>query len=226
MPASVDLFSNYGFSTILGGAGGSGTPLGSGDTSLLLPTGDGAKFPSPDANDPFMVQLGQTGNIGPPGPHELVKCTARSADTLTIVRGQELTTAQAFAVGTGVTQVLTNGNMVNLWKASPQVFNVRAFGAKGDGTTDDTTAIQNAITAAAAAGGTVYLPFGVYKITAMLQLGNGTTGGASTQNGIRVRGDGMFATTIKWGGAASGQMALVAGICQGNSFGDLTLLDG
>lgn len=48
--------------------------------------------------------------------------------------------------------------------ASPlDVFNIRDFGAKADGTTLDTAAIQRAINAAAAAGGgTVYLPAGRY----------------------------------------------------------------
>jgi len=42
-------------------------------------------------------------------------------------------------------------------------FNVKAYGAKGDGSTDDTGAVQRAITAAiAAGGGTVFLPPGVY----------------------------------------------------------------
>ncbi len=110
MPASVDTFSNYGISTILGGAGGSGTQLGAADTSLLLPTGNGNNFPI--SGPPFMVQLGTVS-----GTHELVKCTARSADTLTIVRGQENTSAQIWPVGTPVQQVVTNGNMVDLWKA-------------------------------------------------------------------------------------------------------------
>lgn len=48
-------------------------------------------------------------------------------------------------------------------------FNVKAFGATGNGTTDDTTAIQNALNAAAAAGGgTVYIPTGVYVLSAAL----------------------------------------------------------
>jgi hypothetical protein len=43
--------------------------------------------------------------------------------------------------------------------------NVRDYGAKGDGVTDDTAAINAAITAAnAKGGGTVYVPDGIYKI--------------------------------------------------------------
>ncbi len=45
--------------------------------------------------------------------------------------------------------------------------NVRQFGAKGDGKTDDTKPIQTAIDAAAARGGAVFLPPGVYRSAAL-----------------------------------------------------------
>jgi polygalacturonase len=42
------------------------------------------------------------------------------------------------------------------------VFDVRSFGAVGDGKTIDSPAINRAIEAAGANGGTVYVPAGVY----------------------------------------------------------------
>lgn len=55
-----------------------------------------------------------------------------------------------------------------------QVFNVQTFGAVGNGTADDTTAVQNTINAVnLAGGGTVYFPHGVYKISTALTIYTG-----------------------------------------------------
>lgn len=45
--------------------------------------------------------------------------------------------------------------------------NVKRFGAKGDGKTDDTAAIQKAIDETRARGGTIYLPPGTYRIRSL-----------------------------------------------------------
>jgi polygalacturonase len=61
--------------------------------------------------------------------------------------------------------------------SSPSVsktFNVADFGAKGDGTTDDTAAIQKALNAASAAKGTVTFAQGTY-MTGALFIGSNTT---------------------------------------------------
>jgi hypothetical protein len=60
--------------------------------------------------------------------------------------------------------------LVVLHAAEPRVFDITAFGAKGDGTTLNTSAIQNAIDAChAAGGGTVMVPSGVF-VTGSLRL--------------------------------------------------------
>lgn len=53
--------------------------------------------------------------------------------------------------------------------------NVTEYGAKGDGVTDDTTAIQSALAACQASGGIVYFPVGSYLVTASLLFYSNTT---------------------------------------------------
>ncbi|KRK51909.1 glycosyl hydrolase family 28-related protein [Companilactobacillus kimchii] len=81
------------------------------------------------------------------------------------------------------------------------------YSAKGDGTTDDTASIQNAINAAHTdGGGTVFFPVGTYLITAVLTIYSNTTlqgaaQGATSivQNGIpaHIYGKDVSFVTIK-----------------------------
>ena len=50
------------------------------------------------------------------------------------------------------------------------VISVRAFGTKGDGLTDDTTSIQNALNEAGKLGGRVYLPPAKYVVRGSLSI--------------------------------------------------------
>lgn len=49
-------------------------------------------------------------------------------------------------------------------------FNVRAFGAVGDGVVDDTAAITNTIAALPASGGVIVFPCGIYRITSTITV--------------------------------------------------------
>ena len=64
------------------------------ETSITLTTGQGARFPSLGAGDYFYATLIDTSNN-----LEIVKCTARSTDVLTVTRAQESTTARAYSAG-------------------------------------------------------------------------------------------------------------------------------
>lgn len=78
-------------------------------------------------------------------------------------------------------QVLINSTATNISTAlaglSGMFYNVKdpAYGAEGDGSTDDTAAIQAAIDAAEVGGGVVFFPPGTYKITDSLTIENDLT---------------------------------------------------
>lgn len=101
-----------------------------------------------------------------------------------------------------VSQSVTQSAVINV-KADP-------YGAKGDGVTDDTAAIQAAIDAAFVAGGVeVYLPAGNYRIA--------TSGGLTLRSGVTLDGAGPGATVIQqavwgtWGSLGLGPIISAAG---------------
>lgn len=82
-------------------------------------------------------------------------------------------------------QPTTTARDLQHWRGD--IFNVKDFGAKGDGSTDDTTAIQNAINAALVKGGIVFFPYGNYLISSKLVC---TNSGAGAYSGIQLIGSG------------------------------------
>jgi hypothetical protein len=65
---------------------------------------------------------------------------------------------------------------------------VKDFGAVGDGVTDDTAAIQAAITSLGNNGGSIYIPASNYKISSAININN--------QNGVKIFGDGYKSTIV------------------------------
>lgn len=84
---TIAVFTNFGSSLLASG-------ILAVDTQFTVTSGEGALFPSPGAGQHAIIVLEDVS-----GNREVVKCTGRTGDTLTIVRAQESTTALAFASG-------------------------------------------------------------------------------------------------------------------------------
>lgn len=100
------------------------------------------------------------------------------ADATDPTKGDALVAVKRIATG-------AVAETVHSWIES-QFLNVKDFGAKGDGTTDDAAAIQAAVNAITA-GGTLFFPAGTYKISTSINV---------TSNGVRLLGAGRMGTKI------------------------------
>lgn len=109
-----------------------GAALSDTATSATLGAGYGSVMPTV----PFKLTLTPFGQLSTPGNSEIILVTARSSDTLTIVRAQNGTTAKSFALG----DVVSNGVYIENSTAVGDIFmSMRATPAVGrlfmDGTT-------------------------------------------------------------------------------------------
>lgn len=144
------------------------------------------KFVLEDANS---VLIGSWDNI--PGISNANTLADDLANTSNIALGDALVGfKQTYALGIvpGAVGRTLNNKLQDL-------VSVKDFGAKGDGTTDDTASIQAAINLACTYGGNVYLPSGVYKISAPLVFSMNSV----ITDPVRrpsMSGDGMAGTTI------------------------------
>lgn len=144
------------------------------NTGIVVATNEGSRFPTLGATDYFYATLESTG-----GTTEIVKVTTRSGDTMTIVRAQEGTSAQSFLAGSRIELRVTAGSITGY--IQERIVSVKDYGAKGDGVTDDTSAIQAAIDA----NNDVWFPEGTYKVTSSLTVNKAMT----------IRVDGVIETT-------------------------------
>ena len=166
-------------------------------TSITLQGGEGAKLPSPVTKRQFNLvwwdDTNYTNNPEGDPNREIVRCTTRATDVLTIVRAQEGTAATTKNTGSATYKmrlVPTERFRDEIAAVIGEVYSVKdpAFGAAGDGVADDTAEIQAAIDAAeAAGGGVVYLPAGQYLISAQLLVND---------HNVAIVGEGMYQTEI------------------------------
>jgi hypothetical protein len=81
------------------------------DTSLDVTAGEGVVFPILGVGDYFYATITSTANV-----YEVVKCTARVDDTLTIERAQEDTIAVDFPANSRISIRVTVQNIISLFQ--------------------------------------------------------------------------------------------------------------
>jgi len=98
---------------------------------------------------------------------------------------------------------------------SGQVVNAKDYGAVGDNSTDDTVALQAALTAAT--GGTLFIPKGAYRVTAQLNVPNRTTivgeGPISTEIYYRTSSTTLFNQLFNFNNVDNIQIEKIGLIC-------------
>lgn len=97
--------------------------------------------------------------------------------------------------------------------------NIKDYGAKGDGVTDDSPFIQNAIdfVASQSQGGTIFVPEGTYKIGSVLTLSSNVhVLGAGADNSIFLVNDGYTAPPFTMEGTVSSEVNILGDYDEGD----------
>jgi hypothetical protein len=126
---TIQLFSNNAKTTLA-------SAITNTQTTISVAPGTGSIFPNPSAGQAFKVTLNSATTTT---LYEICLCTSRSGDTLTVVRGQEGTTASAFSLGDFAGNFDTAGVMADLVQSEQLQQNYYTYA--------DASGTANAITA-------------------------------------------------------------------------------
>lgn len=126
MATTIELFANNAQSTLAGA-------ISNVVISLNVASGAGALFPSPNNSLGQFFRLSLT-DAATGLLHEIMYVTARSADTFTVIRAQEGTTAQSWQAGDIAANMNTAGAMANMVQGAQAQAGTSVYSATDTGT--------------------------------------------------------------------------------------------
>jgi hypothetical protein len=199
----LNLFTNNAATTLASG-------ITSIATSLTVATGDGAEFPTLAGSQYFYCTIANNA-----GAIEIIKVTARSTDTFTIVRGQDGTSAAAWSAGDKVELRLNRIDLLNF----PQLDSTNTFALAQTFTAAPVFTNQSGTRTAmsAAASGANSDITSLTGLTTPLSVAQGGTGQSSYTNGQLLIGNTTGNTLTK------ATLTAGTGISVTNSTGSITI---
>jgi hypothetical protein len=201
--AGLNLFTNNAATTLASG-------LTNVATSLTVAAGTGAEFPTLAGSQYFYCTIANNA-----GSVEIIKVTARSTDTFTIVRGQDGTSGTAWSAGDKVELRLTRIDLLNF----PQLDSTNTFATTQTFTAapvfTDQTGTRTAMLAAKSAANSDITS--LTGLTTPLSVAQGGTGQSSYTNGQLLIGNTTGNTLTK------ATLTAGTGISVTNSTGSITI---
>jgi hypothetical protein len=178
------------------------------DALVTDDTGSGALV---FATSPTLV----TPDLGTPSALVLTNATGLVTagivdDAVTYAKIQNVSAQQRFlgrlSSGAGNIEELTPGQTLAMLNSATGIYHPYSYGAIGDGSTDDTTAVQACFDAAKAAGGMVWLPDATFRVTSTIFWDNSATVGTTARMNIQgcgaansiIFGDGIAGPTLRY----------------------------
>lgn len=204
------LFKNNAYSRLL-------APAAPGALTLTLEAGTGARFPAPGA-DTFFVTVQDYTSL----QIEIMLCTARAGDVLTVTRAQEGTVAQNFAAGAVVECRLTAGMLLALqtYAYDQATADARFFNVAGDTIAGNAT-IAGTLTMSGASSSIIHNDGTINYRVYVLSAGQVYTGSFSNHlvnqqiNNVTVAQ--WDSAGLRLGGTARQSSALLGAVIAGNS---------